>query len=52
MQIIKIIAIVVAIMVCACLVLFALGFLAFSVAVDAMERQQRWNDNDDRGRKE
>lgn len=48
MQIIKIIVIVAAVIVCAILVLFTLGFLAFRVAIDFMERQDGWTDNEER----
>ena len=48
MQIIKIIAIVAAVIVCAALALIALGFLAFGVAADIMERQDSWTDNGER----
>lgn len=52
MQIIKIIAIVAAVIVCVALVLLALGFLAFGVAADIMERQDSWTDNEKKERRE
>ncbi|WP_418462078.1 N-acetylmuramoyl-L-alanine amidase [Frisingicoccus sp.] len=48
MQIIKIIAIVAAVIVCVALALFALGALAFGIAADIMERQDSWTDNGER----
>lgn len=52
MQIIKIIAIVAAVIVCVALALLALGFLAFGVAADIMERQDGWTDNEKEERRE
>lgn len=48
MQIIKIIAIVAAVIVCIILALLTLGFLAFRVAIDFVERQDGWTDNGER----
>lgn len=52
MQIIKIIAIVAAIIVCVALALIALATLAFGIATDIMERQDNWTDNGKKERRE
>ena len=48
MQIIKIMAVVAAVVVCVALLLLTLGLLAFGVAADIMERQDNRTDNGER----